>query len=214
MSCSVNLVPAAQLHRRTRGRRRTRWVWMCSTVGVLLVAGWGIRQAAAAALTHLTHRAGALDVQRTEVKRRLAAAETRRDALLDQLRTVAAARCPQPWPRRLMTLTSQAPEGVFLTVMNVSTPEESAAGTPRTQTRRPAESKADEKGLAHVGREAQTVRLMGYALDHGALLQFVSAVQSLPEWEHVELVRAAQEPYRGGTAVSFELDCRIGEDQP
>ena len=57
--------------------------------------------------------------------------------------------------------------------------------------------------------EFQTVRLLGYALDHGALLQFLNALQGLPGWRHVELVRAAQEPFRTGQAVMFELDGEV-----
>jgi hypothetical protein len=56
--------------------------------------------------------------------------------------------------------------------------------------------------------------MLGYALDHSSLLRTVNVLQALPGWEHVELIRATAEPFRTGTAVSFELACQAREDQP
>jgi hypothetical protein len=66
-----------------------------------------------------------------------------------------------------------------------------------------------EQRTTDTAPEFQTVRLLGYALDHGALLQFLNTLQGLPGWRHVELVRAAQEPFRTGQAVMFELDGEV-----
>jgi hypothetical protein len=71
---------------------------------------------------------------------------------------------------------------------------------------------------AQVGSRARLnyadVRLLGYALDHAALLQLLNALQEFPDFQQVELVRATLEPHGAGVAVAFELACRTMEGRP
>lgn len=217
MSCSINLIPVARLHFRARARRRTAWFGVWTVLGVGAVCGWTLQHAATGAVARLAGQVDALEVQRTELQRRMSAAALQRTQLIKQLETIAAARRPQPWARRLVTLTQVAPEGVFLTSLNVATPggdpSPGAAAVSQgsgARAQSPAALLRQEPRLSR----AQVVHVLGYAVDHAALIQFVNALQKLPDWQQVELVRATLEPYRAGSAVSFELDCRTQEERP
>ncbi len=221
MSYSVNLVPVARLHARIRTQRRTGWIGAGVAAAALLAIGWGSQHAATSAVKRLTRDVNTLDVQRSETQRALLAANGRRTQLLDELQTIAAARRPQPWAQRLVTLTREAPPGVFLTAVDISAPDVDKGQAPPAQpaavTGRPkddAASSGSRPGQGGASPKARAVRLRGYAIDHPTLLQFLSTLQGLPGWRHVELVRASQEPYRGGLAIGFELDCRTEEDRP
>lgn len=209
MSCSVNLVPKARLHARIRARRRLVWIGSCSALAMLLATAWGAERTASGALTRLSESVGIVEVQRTEVQRRLVLAAARRTQLLEQLQSLTAARRPQPWARRLVTLTREAPDGVFLTTIQIGAPAGEGSRAPNNANPAAPGATRKEPPTGGATAEYQTVRLLGYALDHGALLQFLNTVQGLPGWRHVELVRAAQEPFRTGQAVMFELDGEV-----
>lgn len=209
MNCSINLVPLVRLQAQARIRRRMGWIAACTTLGVVLLAGWGIQRAAAGAVAHLTTDVGALQVQRTEIQRRLLAATSQRTRLLDQLKTIAAARHSQPWPRRLVTLTHVVPEGVFLTNIDVSTPDSNPGAPSITPA---ARTTGAPPGPPPPPKPAvQVVHVRGYAANHEALVELLNTLQKLPDWTHVELVRANLEPRRDSSVVAFELDCRTVE---
>jgi len=210
MNCSVNLVPEARLLARARARRRTAWLTACGAAGVLLAAGWGVLYTAGGALTRLEQRVSDLEGQRSQVQRRLVAAAAQRTELLGRLRTAAATRRPQVWARRLMALTQAAPEGVFLTSIDIVTL--GAGSTGQGSGRNSAGAERPPSRLIVAGDGMQSVRLKGYALDHAALIQLYNAVQNLPGWRQLELVRATSEPFRGGSAVAFELAGLTEED--
>ena len=221
MNYSVNLVPVARLQARIRTQRRTGWMGAGVTAAALLAIGWGSQHAATSAVRRLTNDVTALDVQRSETQRALLAANGRRTQLLGKLQTVTAAKRPQPWAQRLVTLTREAPPGVFLTAVNISAPDveksPAPAARPASVAGQPKEDAASPRPPPTQGGaspEVRAVRLLGYAIDHPTLLQFLNTLQGLPGWRHVELIRASQEPYRGGLAIGFELDCRTEEDRP
>jgi type IV pilus assembly protein PilM len=214
-----NLVPIARLRDRARIRRRAAWLGACLAAGLLIAAGWSVQRAAAAVVARLSREVAALEIQRTEAQRRLVNAGAQRSQLLARLQTVASARRPQPWAQRLTALTREAPQGIFLTAVTIAEGDQCfAAGKPfpgiPTATGSPAASgtTGPEVGPAAPGR--QSVRLLGYALDHGALIQLLNTLQNLPGWQQVELVRATAEPFRRGSAVAFELACQTQEDRP
>jgi len=220
MNCSVNLVPTARLHVHARTRRRNRWLATCVSLAALVGIGWSVQRAARVALTHLADEVRTLELQRTEVQRRLTGADAQRTQLLQRLEVVSAARHPQPWAGRLVRLTREAPEGVFLTTFEITASDAPVSGA-RTVAPPPAPATTDATKSTSTASDpaakaaTQAVRILGYALDHAALLQFVNTLQRLPGWQQVELVRATQDPLRGGQAIAFELDCRtLEEDRP
>ncbi len=218
MSCSVNLVPAMRLHTRRRARRGRLWLGFCASLCVLLATAWAAERTAASALARLADNVSELELRRTEVQRRLLLAQQQRARLIEQLQTVAGARRPQVWPRRLVALMREAPPGVFLTALHIDPPtagepgEKPALPPPATQA-----APQTPQAVQPAPPALRGVRLVGYALNHDALLQFLHALQSASggasEWQHVELIRATQEPYQGGLLVAFELACRIEEER-
>jgi hypothetical protein len=213
MTCSVNLVPALRRHTRRRARRGCRWLGFGVGLCVLLATAWAAERTAASTLARLGDTVSALELRRTEVQRRLLLAQQQRTRLLEQLQTVAGARRPQLWPQRLVTLMRETPPGVFLTALHVDPPVVVEPAVPPPATQATAQT-PDAHG--HDG-SVTPVRMVGYALNHDALLQFLHALQSAsggcPAWQHVELIRATQEPYQSGLLVAFELACRIEEER-
>ena len=216
MTCSVNLVPVARWHARRRARRGRIWLGLCTGLFLLLATAWAAERTAASALARLSDMVSGLELRRTEVQRRLILAEQQRTRLIEQLQTVAGARRPQAWPSRLVALMRETPPGVFLTGLHVDpsieleTPEKSPAN-PTTQ------AASVRRGGPDTRRSAAPVRLVGYAVSHDTLLQFLHALQSdadgAPAWHQVELIRATQEPYQAGLLVAFELACRVEKER-
>ncbi len=206
--CSVNLVPVAQCADRDRNYRRTAWIIICAVAGVLLGTGWGIQHLTTGALEQVANAVDELDVQRTEIQRRMMMANARRAELLNELRTIAATRKPQPWARRLTDLMREAPAGIYLTALDIGP----AGGGPRgSKANRPGRQQAGDSGAAP---SELSVRLSGYAPGHDALLQLVNTLQDQPDWQRVELVRAIQESRSDGPAIAFDLDCTAPEGRP
>lgn len=214
MSCTVNLVPALRSSARARTRRRGAWITVCAAVSVLLGIGWGTHLVACQALARLSQHVRALELRRTTLETRLSEANRARTELLDKLELIAGARRPQPWARRLLDLVQAAPDGVFLTSLNVAATSAADPNAGRTNRTARKEGTPPDASAPAPRTEEQTVRLAGYALDHAALLQFVDALRAVPAWRNADLVRANREPYGSGLAVAFQLDCRLPEDAP
>jgi len=214
MKCSVNLVPLVRRQALKRSRRRSMWVIVCGLTAVLLFTGWGVQRSATATTVRQRGELEALNVQRGEVQRRLGLANEERERLLERLETLGRARPAKPWATQLAALTQRAPEGVCLTSLRIEPPSETAAApTARRET------PAAERGTPPPAAEApsvtkQMVRLKGYALDHGQLIQMLNVLQSLRGWREVELVRATAEPFAGSHAVAFEFACEVEEVTP
>lgn len=231
MTSGVNLVPMAQRLARTRVRRRVVWSGVGLALAILVASAWAIEVSAARGLHRLSDRVMATEHRRAEIQRRLALAETQRQDALDALQTLAAARRPQPWARRWVTLTAAAPEGVFLTALTLSEVKSDPRSGGRETGRDAGRTGLTGRDAGRIGREtgrdagrtqaapeaprgAREVLLRGYALDHGALIQLLHTLQNLPGWHQVELIRATSEPFRAGHAVAFELACATQEDDP
>jgi hypothetical protein len=198
MNCSVNLVPTARRQARVRLARRNAWFTAGGAALLVASLAWLLQQTAAGAYGRLREDCQALEVQRADVDRLLVMAGAERDRLFDELRTVSGARRPQPWPSRLLKLTESTPKDVFFTALNIVTPRDFSQG-------RGARGAGADAPL--VGDRSQTLKITGYALDHNALIQLLSTLQSLPDFGRVELVRATSEEVRGGTWVEFEIMC-------
>lgn len=217
MSCSVNLVPSVPLQVRRRNRRRKLWLGVSTLVAFVIAGGWITRQATAQVLERLVARVAELDGQRSDLEHRLVAAAARRTQLLEQLGTAAAARHPQPWAGRFLALNREMPEGIFLTTIELALPDDGGARRPRNVPgagRIASVGGAVSAGEPEAGSLDRRVRMHGFALDHGALIQALNTLQRLPGWQEVELVRATLEDLGQGQAVAFELSCVSPEVTP
>lgn len=209
MSCSVNLVPAGRIWRRHRTKRRNAWVVACAFVALIVAGGWGTLRAADAAVRRLSKDVDVFRTHRQQTQQRLATASAQRASLLGELREAVGARREQPWARRLVDLSEDVPAGVLVTSIEVS--PISTRSRPGAYSRRNRPEPREKEG-AQAEPSGEAVRVLGYAVDHPALLQLVNVIQDLPAWHRVELVRADQEAVRGANVVAFELYCRIGEE--
>lgn len=205
MTCAVNLVPVAYRLSRARARRRRAWTIVCAATGVLVLLGAAVAQTARALVVQLHGRVAGLEQQRLEVQRQIVALAAQRTAQLAELERVAAARRPQPWPRRFVALTETLPDGVFLTEIEI---RPAAGGVPTPNLRTAVPPATDTQRLV------QQVRVLGYARGHDDLLQFVNALREQPGWRHVELARSRIEPWQGADIVAFELAGHAAEDEP
>jgi len=199
MTCAVNLVPAARLDSRMRMRRRRTWLAVCAALGTLLASAWSLRYMSQRQLVRLAGDVAALEAQRDDVQRRLVAMDARRQQILAELRGVALARRPQPWPQRLLELTRQAPEGVVLTTLRME-----------THAKEPGKT-GEEQLVTGVMDAKQVVQIQGFALEHADLIGFVTVLENQPDWDAVELVQATRTRYLSGEAVMFELSATAPE---
>jgi hypothetical protein len=94
---------------------------------------------------------------------------------------------------------------VFLTALNIVTPQDLS----RRPGQFPPSGAPDAVAGAAAGEleRPQTLQVSGFALDHNALIQLLSALQALREFGKVELLRATSEDVRGSTWVAFEIVC-------
>ncbi len=184
MSYAVNLVPFSRRVARSRVRRRNAWGTACSMAAIAICVAWFVGRSAHVAIDRLAVDLHALEVQQTGVRAKLVDGSAERDDLLEQLRRLASGRRAQPWAHRLVELAELTPNDVFLTELAVAPP--------------PAAPSEPTEPTAH------RIRMVGIALDHSVLLQFMGALQTVPAWDEVELVRAHLNPEQG---VEFELVC-------
>lgn len=211
MTLGVNFVPHERRHASRRRRRLSAWVVACASLAALGLIAWTVEQTVRYAFARTADELETLAAQRSEVERRIAEAESRRAELLARLATVSTVERPQPWPKRLVDLTRLAPADVVLTSLNVSSVEASASR--EAGAARPAAGTAASKAGAGES-PPQSLRIVGYAADHSALLRFVDALSLLDGAAGARLVRAQRDDARGHGAVSFEVLCSIEAVSP
>ena len=205
MSCAVNLLPEACHDARRRIRHRSVWVIVLSGAAVLLAGTWLVLGATGRAIVRQGQELGAVQIVQSELDRQLTLATITRNELVEQGRALLALRQDQELPEQLLALSNQAPEGVVFTEINTG----SRAG------KRPPIGRAirNEASAAETGA-GTAVSMRGYAVDHDQLTRLIAVLRRIPSWSKVELIRATREPYRGGNALAFHLECRQMEDTP
>ncbi len=214
MNCAVNLLPDSCHNVRRRTNRRNAWVVVLLSAGLLVAGTWVALRATDRAIGRLSREFSSVQIQQTELDRRLMFVTVARNKLAERARALTALHQEQTLPGQLLTLTSLAPEGVVLTEIRTPSPgdtrrparspaEASRAGTQKTATR-------DTTPI----RNPVTVQMRGCAVNHDELTRLIDALQNVPRWEQVELLRTAREPYRTGVALTFHLECRRMEGAP
>jgi Tfp pilus assembly protein PilN len=214
MSATVNLVPRPRLVASLRRRRRRGWMVCHVTVGLLIASAWSVQQMARAALQRVELRTATMKEQVTAYEQRLVESEAERSALIERLRVIAAARCPQPWGQRLVDLTRALPAGVVLSEVEVTAASEARASDAGAGRRSAGRTVSPQLAPGPADSGGQSVRLVGLALDHAALMEMLHAVRKLPGWRQVELVHAQRQPSGATQVIAFEFRSQTGEVQP
>jgi hypothetical protein len=213
MNRAVNLLPESCHNARRRARRRNVWTIFTLSAGLLVIGAWVALCATDRTLSDLNGQFAIAECKQAELERRLTLATKLRDDLVQRARTLAALRQEQPLPAQLLMLTRQAPTGVVFTEISAVTAASgrSAARPFSTRARvvrhgQSGSHPAPPHGPS-VTSEPLVVRMSGYAVDHDQLARLIHVLQRVPQWERVELLAAAREPYRTGMALAFELEC-------
>jgi len=200
MNCRVNLLPEACANASRRAARRNVWTVTVLIASLLGAGTWGVLQAADRAVGRLHAELAELQARRLELERSLASAGAYRNQLAAQARALASLRHRHPLPAQLLTLSRLAPAGILLEELRggalAASGSFAAPGMPAEPLRAAAEL---PPGL---------VQMSGYATSHDELARFIAAVQRVPNWERVELLRAARRPERAGDALVFQLQCQ------
>ncbi len=211
----LNLIPADCLERATRhGRLR---VWMsASAVAVILIAVAGVqRWAATRAITRLESQVAALQARQVELDRALMLATRSQDSLLTRAAAVAALPQEHRLAVQLAALARNAPAGVVFTRIDFKRrTQRGNAVSPRRRGGRTGSKTAAASPAAPPPPPRPVVEMAGYAVDRQELEALLEAIQTIPQWERVRLLRAAREPYGAARAIAFELVCAPSEPEP
>ena len=206
LSCAVNLLPDSCHNVRRRTMRRKVWTAVALSAALLVAGAWAALRAVDQALLRLDRELGRVQVEQSELDRQLMLAAKLRNDLAARGRALSALRHRQPLPEQLLTLSRLAPAGVVLTEIRAQPAGEvrepiqpSSSGNTRSPAANPSPESTPRPLL---------VQFSGYALDHDELARLVAVLQQVPQWEHVELLRATRQPYGSGEALAFELKCR------
>jgi len=217
MSCAVNLLPESCHNAHVRAVHRNVWTGILVSAGLLVVGTWVALRASDHALGRLGRELNGLQLKQSELDRQSTLATRIRNDLVSQGRALCALRQEHALPAQLLQLARTAPAGIVLT--QISTNGSGRAGPPGgTQPnllRPPAASTGrPQTATAATERTGRVASMRGYAVNHDELTRLIEALQHISQWNRVELLRAAREPYRASTALAFQLECRPPEIVP
>ncbi|MCK4659278.1 MAG: PilN domain-containing protein [Phycisphaerae bacterium] len=211
----VNLIPAELLIARAV-RRRIR-VWLVVSVvlvGVVLVP-----------IVVEGHRQG--QVQRLRLK--IAGMETRLHGVRGKVANVAqtvldtdlelarseALRTKRCWSGLLGLVADCMPQEVWLTSIATDPPQPGSSSheLPRAARRRSARETGKQQDISKPAEvvilQAPTkIRLEGFALDHGAMMDLITRLKASRAFTAVEQVTSGREPVLQGDAVRFVVTCQ------
>jgi hypothetical protein len=209
LSCAVNLLPDSCHYVWRRTRRRKVWTAVALLAALVVGGAWTALRAADQALLRLDRELARVQVEQAELDRQLMLAAKLRNDLANRGRALSALRHRQPLPEQLLTLSRLAPAGVVLTEIRAQ---------PAGEVREPVQPSSSGNTRSPAGNRSPEsrprpllVQFSGYAINHDELARLVAVLQQVPQWEQVELLRAARQPYGSGEALAFELKCRQPE---
>ena len=221
-ACSVNLLPESCHNARQRAVRRNRWTVTVLSAALLVVGAWIALGATHQAILGLHRQLVTEQARHAELDRRLLLATRNRDSLVQRANALVGLRqqqCDRPFlPEQLVSLAQLAPEGVVFEEISgapVTHPNEGPARPTHPPGANPDAPTPQSPGpvlAVQIKPEALVVRLSGFALDHQQLARLIEALRHVPQWDDVELLRAAREPYLQSEALAFRLECRRSTD--
>ncbi len=199
----VNLIPTqiVEAHRRSR---RIRW-WL----GVVVVVGgvsalpvlWQVRQHTRAA--RLMQRKSELTRQTAQVREELAELAKKLTALDERIERANALRTKRSWASLLSMVTACMPEQMWLVGMNAAAGPSGAPGN----TGRGPSGKQEAQPQVVVLDGARRLDLVGYAVEHEQVYDFMTRLKESGAFGQVDLTKADTEDILSSQAVRFELVC-------
>lgn len=217
MSVRVNFVPLARLCEQERRRRAGRWLVANGVAALALLVVWGVGQTANHGLSRLSSGLALLEQQRAEVARRRAIVETKERLIDERLDLLRGMEHGQAWARRLLDIVENASDDVVLTGLQITQaarPAQTPAAAGRSDAK-PTSQPSTQPGQGNsAGIETFTLRVMGRAVDHDALMTVLTALQKLDGAAEARLVHATRDAGQEHGLLTFELECRIEEASP
>ena len=204
----VNLIPIYRVDARRRRTRGRRWVVACAAYAALLTIGYGMCEATWGGTdpqlaSELQAASEKLEKSQSVLARlRPELAEGR--ARLNAARAVAL----QPdWSIVLAALAKSLGEEVVLSSCKLDT-QTAAAPAPS-----PAASSADADKAKKKPSKPEPVRVVlsvnGFGRSQVAVSQFVLRLEQMKLFDRVKLIKTSREPFLGGEAVAFQLECLL-----
>jgi hypothetical protein len=212
MICTVNLLPESCRNAQRRALRRNAWFGVGLVAGVLVVGAWIALHASDRAILRFRRELAGLQARQSDLDRRLTLALQRRNRLADRGRALAALQQEEHFPGQLLNLSRLAPDGVVLTEIVARPP--GAGWAPAGRGAEAQRGVGPGATARSAGQDPLAVQMRGFAIDHDELERLIEALQQIPHWENVKLLRAAREPYQTGMALAFSLECRPEESEP
>lgn len=217
---SINLIPSPRREARRRARQRRRCAIGCAAYAAVLSAAcsaaWGVwDQRDPGTDGRLGDLAG--QIRRTEAK--VAAARAEFAAVQSQLQASRIVAGQPDWSLLLAVLGTKTGEDVVLRGLRVLPVDAAAPAGPREGVRNPpgqAAAPAAPRGPAVAGGAGQAafqLNLNGLARSPLAVSQFVLRLEQAGLFRRVALRDTGREPFLGGEAVSFRLECAF-DDSP
>jgi Tfp pilus assembly protein PilN len=211
---ALDLLPESCHSTRRRLARRNAWSVVLTFAGLLLAGAWLVLRVSDHVIDRSNRELAAIQIRQSELDRQLTLATMARNDLAERARVLSTLRQEQLLPQQLLTLSQQLPDGVVFTEIAA----EPALRPGRFSPYRPAAPPANAPETTANDPSPQPVpllvRLRGYAVEHNDLTRLIDVLQRVPRWEHVELLRAAREPYGDGEALAFQLECLPLEGLP
>ena len=199
---SVNLIPDKHLDARGRRLRARAWgVGLCLYAAALVVACVGAKIVWAG------------DGGRTASDLEAARAATNKahTALAQASKRLADAQRTQ----KLIKFVRDQPDwSILLALIGKRLGDETVLREVRLEPVRiaPVVSSPSSSAAAAVpSTERFTLHLRGFGKTQSSVSAFVSAMEKVELFDHVKLLRTTREPFLNGMAVTFEIECSLGE---
>jgi Tfp pilus assembly protein PilN len=194
----INLIPTTRLRARRLRARLFRWAWGVSGYAVLL----GI---ACSIIRGVSGGGGETLAARLETAKgdnqKLSA------ALVANARRLSQAQSTQ---RMVLALSDRPDWSLLLTLLGEKLDDDLVLREMRLQpSDRPDTTAVAAALVAPV--EQFRLELRGLGRSQEAVSRFVSRLEGTKLFSEVKLLRRGREPFLAGTAVSFDLACRLGQ---
>jgi len=200
---SVNLLPIEIAQKQVATRRARGWALLVLLAFGAAAVPVALNVTRRAQASGLSRRCESVQQGRKTLQRDLIETTRECDTLDRHLARSETLRAKRPWSALVGFIAASLPEEVWLP--SLSTSASSCDPGPRKSGGRGRAGKPED---GRTVLEAPTsMRVSGYALDHGHLYTFMSQLKQKDVFAEVELLGAGVEPALAGQAVRFELQC-------
>jgi hypothetical protein len=200
---SVNLIPAKHLVARGRRLRARAWgVGLCVYAAALAAACVGAKIVWAG---DGGRTASDLETARSATNKANTALAQASKRLADAQRTqklIKFVRDQPDWSILLALIGKRLGDETVLREVRLEPVKSTPTGS---------SGSSSAAASASTSTERFTLHLRGFGKTQSSVSAFVSAMEKVELFDHVKLLRTTREPFLNGMAVTFEIECSLGE---